>query len=77
MTDELKRSRTFDGGEKPEIDGVYERHYDIVLKTWMFSLFKNRRWHWGHVDARKASEEQGQSPFQELPWRGLATKDGK
>lgn len=74
----LKRSKTFPGTQEPEMEGVYERDYG---GHWRFCKFTKRHgWHCGYcasVGVAAASREEILSAFKSLPWRGLATRDGK
>lgn len=75
----LKRSKTFPGTQKPEMDGVYERKYED--NRWYLCKFELKRgWFWAHSIKKaplSASRETMLSGYQSLPWRGLATRDGK
>lgn len=74
----MKRSRIFPGSQKPEMEGVYERNYgDDLYDDWHFCAFRNGLWRWGNVFVEMAAIEVSPSDAQCLPWRGLATRDGK
>lgn len=82
MTDKLKRSRVFPGTKKPWMNGVYERNYadcidnDDEEDIWLFCLFCDGQWMNSYQSVEDAMKGLP-SGFQSLPWRGLATRDGK
>lgn len=75
----MRRSKTFPGSQKPEMEGVYERNYnsDGEYSNWAFCLFRNGVWMCSWPSAEEANQECWPSAVQALPWRGLATRDGK
>lgn len=76
----MKRSKTFPGSQKPLLEGVYERNYADTGSSprWHFCKYtKANGWLAFEDDPKTASEQFVHSSFQELPWRGLATKDGR
>lgn len=67
-----KETPWFDGNVKPVRDGVYKRRYrggGVVV----FSKFNNGEWYVGFSNNPiYAFNSIRHSPFQFLPWRGLA-----
>lgn len=61
----------FPGSVKPVRVGVYERDYDRGYPV--YSRWDGKHWLWTYDSSRQAAIEQGKlSPFQNIPWRGLA-----
>lgn len=74
----MKKTPWFPGHVKPARVGVYERKWPDGERVW--SVWNGR--HWGHsfiLTERRVDECRflGIGMAQDIPWRGLTTKDGQ
>jgi hypothetical protein len=66
----------FDGRTKPARKGVYERYLSSANR---YSFWDGRKWAFSGstIKAAQASRGNGDSCYQDTPWRGLASDPSK
>lgn len=73
----MKLTPWYPGDVKPVRVGVYERLYYDGERT-CFSRFDGASWRAGWAGIYRAQDDWWpRSSYQDLPWRGLASPDGK
>jgi hypothetical protein len=71
---DLKLTPWFPGDVKPVRIGVYERKWPYGGRVWTIWNWRN----WGHSHFTNTNVRYvGLGRSQSIPWRGLASKDGK
>lgn len=74
----MKTTRWFSGNEKPGKTGVYRRKSPFTeLKGWSRWSVEKQRWFMFAESWETANQEAEVSNYQNWPWQGLTTKDGK